>query len=159
MTCLPCEETMRSCHLWPRKLVLTGHRIYWHFDPEFPTSRTVRNKFLVYKLLRLGYIVIADWADKVIPVPHPKDEDNSGSYLKSYVNTDTSQWHKLFLEHSTYPIYFGYYLLQFSLLISDHLYALLGLRFKVTLLTLRRAEKLLMNWKLKYTVFLSKTIN
>ena len=29
---LPCEDTVRRCHLWTRNRVLTRKQIYWHLD-------------------------------------------------------------------------------------------------------------------------------
>ena len=46
----PCEDTEEDCHLQSRKWTLIRHPTGQHLDLRHPNSRTVKEKYLLFKL-------------------------------------------------------------------------------------------------------------
>ena len=51
---LPCKDIAGRCHVQARKRGLPRNQVAQHLDPGLPASKTVRNKFLLFKLLMYG---------------------------------------------------------------------------------------------------------
>lgn len=58
---LPCEDTVRNMHLKTRKTNSIRNPIWWHFGHL--NSRTMRNKYQLFKFVGLWYFVIAVQGD------------------------------------------------------------------------------------------------
>ena len=54
---LPFEDTAGRRHVQARKRGLPRNQVAQHLDPGLPASKTVRNKFLLFKLLLYGIFV------------------------------------------------------------------------------------------------------
>ena len=55
---LPCDDTVRRQSTASQNKASPGIKIHQHLDLGLPASRTVRNKFMLFKLASLCYFVV-----------------------------------------------------------------------------------------------------